>query len=160
MNSCGHSDALPDWLAWQFNGQELEELSREAFRVMTLDEDGWPHLAQLSIGEILALDRTRILFLLWPGSATSANLARDGRMVLEAVGRGAVWEIRLHARLSAEALTDLDLKAFAARVISVQEHRASYASILQGLRFELDAPERTHARWRQQIDSLKRLAND
>ena len=153
-------DTLPDWLVRLFDGQALEARSGEAFRIVTLDENGWPHLAQLSVGEIFAPDPARLLFLMWPGSTSSANLVRDGRLVLEAVGHGAVWEIRLHARLLSEAQAGRGLKPFTARVMSVIEHRAPYASVVRGMQFELDAPEPTHARWREQIDSLKRLTEE
>ena len=150
--------ALPDWLVTHLNGLDLEGKSGDAIQIMTVDADGWPHLAQLSVGEILAVDPQRILFLTWPASTSSANLIRDGRIVLETVGCGAVWEIRLQARLLAENRTWQGLKAFSARVMSVTEHRAPYANVLRGLQFELIEPEHTHRRWREQINSLKRLA--
>lgn len=129
--------ALPDWLLTHLNGRNLEGKSGDAIQVITVDADGWPHLAQLSVGEILAVDPDRILFLMWPASTSSANLIRDGRIVLETVGHGAVWEIRLQARLLSGKQTGQDLKAFSARVTSVTQHRAPYAHVLQGLQFEL-----------------------
>jgi hypothetical protein len=72
------SEEILDFL----NGKDLDRKLSQAVRLSTISEDGWPHAAMLSAGEMLALDASEIAMLLFEGSNTSRNLARDGRLTL------------------------------------------------------------------------------
>jgi hypothetical protein len=62
------------------NGDDLDRKLSQAIRISTVSEEGWPHAAMLSAGEMLALDASEVAMLLYEGSNTSRNLARDGRL--------------------------------------------------------------------------------
>ena len=152
-----HSKALPADVVKTLDGTDLETRSGEAIRLITVGEDGWPHAAQLSVGEVLAVNPAELLVATWPHSHTTQNLRRDGRLTLAVVANGAVLEMCGHA-LEAKHQTKLDLAVFRVKIQSVREHRAKYADVTSGVSFRLHDRERTLARWRDQVDTLKRLA--
>src|SRR5882757_4887427 len=86
--------------AWvvQFNGTDLETKLHVAAVLGTVDDAGWPYLAYLSVGEVLAHSSQRLSVALWPSSHSTANLQRVGRGAIHAVADGAIWEARLIAR--------------------------------------------------------------
>ncbi|MDR3097762.1 MAG: pyridoxamine 5'-phosphate oxidase family protein [Paraburkholderia sp.] len=149
------ASVLPPELVSALNGEHLEAHADEALRLSTVSADGWPHGAQLSVGEVLALDARTLLVAMWPRSNTAQNMLRDARLTLTLVHDGAVLEIRAHASLIAEHQTDLDLSVFRLRVERVDVHRAKYAEVLSGVTFRLHEREKVLARWREQIAMLR-----
>jgi hypothetical protein len=143
---------LPSAWVGQFDGTRLDSKIHVAAVLATVDEEGWPHLAFLSAGEVLAHDARRIAFVLWPTSRSAANVARDGRGVLHAVADGAVWETRLRSQPRAEAH---ELAVFDAEVIDVRRHAAPYADVTGLIGFRLHDPAATLERWRRQIERMR-----
>lgn len=146
---------LPDAVRARFDGTHLDAATGEAIRLSTVAADGWPHGAQLSVGEILALSASELLIAIWPQSNTTRNLRRDGRLTLSLVHDGAMLEIRGEA--SELAQPPLDLAVFRVRIVSVDGHRAKYAEVLNGVTYLLHEPESVLARWREQIAKLRAI---
>jgi hypothetical protein len=88
---------MPEEILDFLNGDDLDRKLSEAVRISTVSEDGWPHAAMLSAGEMLALDASEIAMLLYEGSNTSRNLARDGRLTLTLPLDHGLCEMRLRA---------------------------------------------------------------
>ncbi|MBZ2398740.1 pyridoxamine 5'-phosphate oxidase family protein [Erwinia amylovora] len=130
----------------------------QAIRLSSVGENGWPYAAQLSLGEIIARSPSELLFAIWPGSTTTANLKRNDKITLALVLDGAVLEIQAQAALRSETLTALKLAVFSAEVKQVLAHRAPYATVSSGLTFCLKDEAAAFARWREQINALKALA--
>jgi hypothetical protein len=106
----------------------------------------------------LIIDMADVLLVaIWPKTHTTENLRRDGRLTLLLVFNGALLEMRARATLKAEHQTKLDLAVFQIKIESVIEHRSNYADVTTGVTFKLHDPERTFARWREQIVALKQL---
>jgi hypothetical protein len=143
---------LPAVWMTQFDGANLDGKLQVSATLATVDEDGWPHLAYLSAGEMLAHDSRRITFLLWSRSRSAANLIRVGRGALHAVADGAVWEARLISRPRADAD---ELSVFDAQVTEVRRHAAPYAETTQLIGFRLHDPAATLERWRRQIERMR-----
>jgi uncharacterized protein YndB with AHSA1/START domain len=152
-----HTQELPDEVVRQLQGDQLESRAGEAIRLSTVGEDGWPHAAQLSVGEILAVSPTELLVAIWHGSHTADNLRRDGRVTLSLVSGGALLEIREKATLKAENLTASKLAVYSVAIERVNEHRSTYADVVSGVTFRLHDEARTLARWREQIAALNAL---
>ena len=147
-----NSVELPDnWLS-QFDGNNLDAKLHIAAVLGTVDDAGWPHLAYLSAGEVLAHASERLSFALWPTSRSTANLRRVGHAVLHAVADGAVWETRLVAQARADSA---DLVVFDAEVIDVRRHAAPYAEVTGLIGFRLTDPVSTLDRWRRQIERMR-----
>ena len=59
-------------------------------------EAGWPHLAMVSVGELIVAADGRLALALWPTSTCAANLARTGRATLAMVTDGVAFSLRCH----------------------------------------------------------------
>jgi len=149
---------LPSIIAGFLDGTDLRIRAGQAFRLSTVDAEGWPHGAQVSVGEVLAADPHTLHLCLWPGSGSTANLRRDGRATLSMALDGALWEIRLHAAAATPPVGAPELAYFRAAVESVQEHRAKYAEVTAGVSYRLHSPDEVLARWEAQLDALRRLS--
>lgn len=148
------SDRLPRALAELLDGRDLEAKAGETFELLTVGDDGWPNVALLSAGEVLARSEVELRLALWPGTATVANLRRRGRAVLTCVFEGTAYSVKLSA--AALRLADAPLACFTCRVEAVQSDTVDYAELLSGIRFRLvDVPGAVE-RWRRTLDLLRR----
>jgi len=80
--------ALPAELVSTFDGAVPASASGTALSLVTVDDDGWPREAHLSVGEVLARGDSSLRLCTWPRSRTTGNLRRDGRAMLVAVAGG------------------------------------------------------------------------
>jgi hypothetical protein len=147
---------LPDGWLRLFDGERLGERAGDSAVLATIDEEGWPHLSFLSVGEVLAPGLTRLYFATWSGSRSTGNLRRTGQASLFAAVDGAVWESRLRVRLLEGETGPLAVSA--ADVIAVRKHAAPYATALGMVSFSLDDPAGAIGRWEKQMALLRRLA--
>jgi hypothetical protein len=149
------SDLPQAWLE-QFDGANLDRKLHVAALLGTLDEEGWPHIAYLSAGEVLARDARRVTLALWPGSRSAVNLARFSRGALHAAADGAVWEVKLLVRLRDVAGAKIsDFAMFDGEVTEVRRHAAPYAQVTGLIGFRLNDPVATLDRWRRQIERMR-----
>jgi len=126
--------ALPAVLQPLFDGQNLHSKVGETFLLLTTDTDGWPHMAMLSVGELLARDEHTLEAALWLHSTATRNLERTGRGVLAIVADGAGFYVRLLARREEDL--DLGVEGRLARFVYMalyQQHLISVHGLLKGL---------------------------
>ncbi|WP_339221361.1 pyridoxamine 5'-phosphate oxidase family protein [Paenibacillus sp. FSL W7-1279] len=147
------SEGLHQWL----DGSNLESKQHEAMMLLSVTEEGWPHTAMLSVGEVLALDRSRLRIALWQGTATTGNLLRSGQATLVAIHDGAAHYVRLRL----QALPDLPdarhpLQRFEATVVAVREDIAKYADITSAVKFQLHDPGEVLQRWKETLEELRK----
>jgi hypothetical protein len=145
---------MPEEILEFLNGDDLDRKLSQAVRISTVSEDGWPHAAMLSAGEMLALDASEIAMLLYEGSNTSRNLARDGRLTLTLPLDHGLCEIRLRAT---EKKLEGRHRYFTAFAEDVRQHQSPYADIVSGVTFRLHDPTAVLARWSRQIEMLRGL---
>jgi hypothetical protein len=118
-----------------------------AIELLTCGADGWPHLAHLSVGEVLIDPAGQIRLALWHYSQGSANLTENGRACLMVALPAGVFEIRLQRTDWADRPDLPGLRAFRLGVVEVRDKTAPYAEIVDGLRFRLKDPDAAHERW-------------
>ncbi len=152
-----HAIQLPDTLQQLWNGQHLEHKQQLAMPLLTVSEDGYPHQAMVSAGEVLAMDGQTLRIALWTGTNTTANLMRDGKALLTVVNDGVSYALRLRAR----ALPELEDAAysrarFEAKIEHIREDVAKYAELLTGVTYRLHEPEVVLERWQLTLDELRR----
>jgi hypothetical protein len=113
--------------------------------------DGWPHMAMISLGEIVVAGDALVRIALWPGSRSTAAIAATGRATLAAVVDGTSYTVRVTTRRIGDVVTPLagTLACFDAQVASAAADRAPYAVLESGIRFRLTDPAATLARWRE-----------
>jgi hypothetical protein len=141
------------------DGSELAQREGLTFLLLTVDEQGWPEVAMLSVGELVAMDQRTVRAGLWLHSGTSKNLTRDGRATLVLIDSGNGYYIHVRARRGA----DLDLGAegrlayFVLEIEDVREDSADYASLTSGVTFRLKHPEQVVPRWQHTVDALSKV---
>ncbi len=148
--------SLPAPLRRLLDGERLESKVGETFVLVTINEEGWPHLALLSVGELFSPASDEVRIALWPGTRTTANLRRGGRATLAAFLDGTAYYIELEVEPLAVAARPGDsLARFRARVRRSRADRVEYADLVSGVRFSLRDPDQVLAHWRHVVDSLR-----
>lgn len=151
---------LPDSLRQLLDGSELASHEGLTFLLLTTDEGAWPHMAMLSVGELVAIDARTLRAGLWLHSSTSKNLTRAGRATLTVIANGNGY----YVRVTAERGPDLDLGAegrlayFRMQVQDVEEDSADYATLTSGVTFRLKQPEQVVPRWQHTVNALRAAA--
>jgi hypothetical protein len=149
--------AVPPKVARYLDGTDLLAKT-QALRLSTVDAAGWPHAALLSAGDMLAVTSERIRFVIFPQSATTANLARDGRLTITLSLDGGMCELRLRARRLAHSSPEVTLAFFEAEVETARIHAAPYAALTSGITFALPEPQAVLSRWQRQIAAMRGAA--
>jgi hypothetical protein len=149
--------SLPPALQDLFAGRDLASGIGQTFLLLTVDAEGWPHMAMLSVGELLIADPQTLRAALWLHSTASRNLTREGRGLLALVHDGAGYYLRCQARRG----PDLDLgedgrlACFDLEIEDVLEDAVSYAVLTSGMTFRLPEPEQVLRRWEHTIAALR-----
>jgi hypothetical protein len=152
------TNELAPGIVQYLDGLKLDDRIGEAIRVTTVDEDGWPHAAMLSVGEILAVDARHLVLAIWAHSKTTKNIERTGRISLALVHEGALWEIHLNAKKTAAEHAQDKLAIFAAEVKNVRVHKVDYADVLTSVTYRLHDKDAVVKRWDKQIEVLRACA--
>jgi len=148
--------SLPAELAAALDGRRLAERVGDTYLLITTAEAGWPHVAMLSAGEVLAVDESALRLGLWPGTRSAENLERAGLGLLMAVRPPATWYLRLRCRpLGQVPVEDRRIAAFEAAIEEVLEDVVGYARVTGGIRFELVDPPRVLGHWEAAIAALR-----
>ncbi len=137
------------------NGKELTDKQHEAMMLLTVSEDGWPHTAMISVGEIVALNRRELRIGLWPRTSTTANIIRTNKATLVFFYQGKAHYIRLLLkRLPELPSAHYERVRFSAKVVSVRADMAKYADITSGIKIELKNANEVIERWSQTIEEI------
>jgi hypothetical protein len=129
-----------------------------AFELITVDPDGWPHVAWLGPGEVVPVTQVCVALALWPGSSTRQNL-QQGRAVLQVVVDGAVHRIRLEVEdLGPVPVRERQLAGFLGTVTEVKTDKVAYAEVLSGLTYRLHEQPAVLERWAEQVSNLVEMA--
>ena len=138
------------------DGTDLETQTGFTLELITVDADGCPRVALLSVGEVVATGDRALALALWPQSRTTANLERTAQALLAFVHDGAAYRVRLQAHRRADVLVADDARAvFDAPVAAVERDEVPYARLLGGITHQLSEPEQTLARWRATVAALR-----
>ena len=150
-------DQLPASLHHLLDGTDLAAREGLTFLLLTNDEDNWPQVAMLSVGEVVATASDVLHAGLWLHSGTSKNLSRTGQATLVMIADGNGYYVRVKATRG----DDLDLGAegrlayFVLNIEDVQEDSADYARLTSGVTFKLKSPDQVVPRWQHTVDALK-----
>jgi hypothetical protein len=151
---------LPDSVHKQLDGSALAEREGLTFLLLTNDEDNWPKVAMLSVGEIVATAPDVLHAGLWLHSGTSKNLTRTGQATLVLIADGNGYYVRVNATRG----DDLDLGAdgrlahFVLNIEDVQEDSADYARLISGITFKLNTPGQVVPRWQHTVAAMQAAA--
>lgn len=143
-----------------FQAPDVGALEGLTFLLLSNTEDGWPHLAMISVGETVALDDRHLRLALWRNSTASGNLSREGRATLALVYANAGWYIRLACTRGEDlqVSTGERYAYFDATVEEVIEDAAPYADLASGVTFRLKDSSAILPRWQATVDALRSRA--
>lgn len=148
--------ALPANLVDLLAGNDLTRREGLTLLLVTTAPDGWPHVAMLSAGEVLATGPGEVRLALWPGSGTTSNLAHSGRSLLMVVAGNASYYVRLAARRGGDLSLSHGPRAFfVATVDDVLEDVVGYAEITSGIVFRLKEPASVLATWTEAVAGMR-----
>ncbi len=148
-------DTVPEPLRRRLDGRLTAQVGFTVL-LLTVSPEGWPRVAMLSPGEVLARRRT-LRLALWPESAATANLARTRRCTLAAVAGGSGWYLFCSARSFGHLEVGGRLLAgFQLRVEQVLEDRVPYAALTGGIRYRLSDPEQVLPLWKETVAALRK----
>jgi hypothetical protein len=151
------SGELPQAVFTLLDGTGLDAKVGTTLQLAVSDDAGWPRVATISVGEVLAVSATRLLMTLYTRSRTAAMLEARGRGLMLLVDDGVIVKIEF----AASRLAEHDGRTtFNGAVVGVERDEVPYARVTEGIRFELVAhEEQVLARWRTQLDELSELAS-
>ena len=153
-------DEWPSELRALFDGTLAHADGRFTASLCAADSAHRVRTALLSAGECLAPDARTLAFALWPSSRTAQAVAATGRATLAFVFDEAFYQVQLDARRV--PLRDVPLACFVGTIESGEMQRVGYARLTSGIAFELTGAREADAvlaRWREQIEWLKRAAS-
>lgn len=141
-----------------FSGEDLAAREGLTFLLLSTTEDGWPHLAMLSVGEVIARGPRSLRMALWRNSTAARNLARSERATLALVHDGAGYSLRLATRQGRDVEGPLSgrLTSFACTVEDAIVDEAPYAELTSGVTYRLRDPADVLPRWQEAVDALRR----
>lgn len=152
---------LPASVVDLLDGTGLEHKIGHTFLLATCDPTGWPRLALLSVGEVLAPSATQLDLALYQNSRTTRSLTDTGRALLSMVLDGSTYKIRLTThRVAMSDAYDGANAYFRGKVIGVDDDRVGYARLIHGIEYELVDERPALQRWQRQLDHLRELGND
>jgi hypothetical protein len=147
---------IPDVIRPLFAGDDLEAHGGLTYLFLTCADGGWPHLAMLSVGEVLAVDARELRVALWRGSTASVNLAQTGKATLALIHEGVSYGLRCSARQGPDLpIENGRLAYFELRIEDVLEDVAPYAVLTSGVTFRLKEPDDVFPRWKGAIAAMR-----
>lgn len=150
--------ALPGSIQERLAGRHLAGDVGETMLLVAVGTDGWPHLAMLGVGEVLALSRERLLLALHAGSGTTRGLLKHGRGLLCMYADDRPWRCQLVVTGHVKGLQLHDgLVGVDTTVVSTRPDVVPYANVTGWIHFELTGSPHadTIHRWTRQHQWLR-----
>jgi len=122
-----------------------------------VDRGGWPRVALLSLGEVLALNPATVRLALWPHSHSVSNLRASGRAALAWVQDGGAYTAQLYLREGPTLPGPPARAVFEGRVVGGRRDEVPYARLTSGITFELVEPAQVMAGWQATLDAMRHL---
>ncbi|MFD1135449.1 pyridoxamine 5'-phosphate oxidase family protein [Paenibacillus urinalis] len=147
---------IPAPLLKLLDGEHLPSKQTEAFMLQTVTEDGWPHTAMISVGEIVAIDAYTLRLALWCGTTTSHNMLRSGKAELVIVYAERVYYLKMAVKpLAPLRSAKHERDRFTAHIHALKIDQAKYAHIEAGIRVQLIDPDSVVTRWMETVEELR-----
>ena len=150
---------LPAAVTTLLSGNDLPVKIGTTLLLSTSDERGWPHLALLSVGEVLAMTPGDLRLALHATSGTAAAARHSGRALLTVIINGTPYRIRLLLNvLDGAGDPGRSLTLFHGRVRRWDEDQVGYADVTSGITYALHDESTALRRWHRQLDQLRKAA--
>jgi hypothetical protein len=134
--------------------QMIGDTLATAFELLTVDEDGWPLVAHLSVGEILVDTDGAMRIALWPGTRSNAALQSTRLATLIFVCDGSIYEVRCRCAAVRQLVGEARLDAFLLVPVDVRDKSAPYAKVVSGVTYAYKKPGEARGHWKVLQDQL------
>lgn len=152
---------LPQDIVTRLDGMDLAAKVGPSIFLLSSDDGGYPHVALLSYGEVLARSPGEVRVLIWAVGSAARNLAARHVACIGLVEPGLVIYIKGNARPLGPAPLPgaIALVGFALDVTRVlaDEEAGTEMVTAATYRWTERTPEQLVARWREQLASLRAL---
>jgi hypothetical protein len=146
---------LPDELRTALDGERLEDGIGLIIELLTADEDEWPSVALLSVGEVVAPSASTVRLALWPGTTATRNLTRSGKGTLALFEGGLATYIRVATERGDDiAVGGMHHATFEGAIVDILRDEVTYARMTRGLTFDLPDAPKVLARWQATVAAL------
>lgn len=147
---------LPPSAASLLDGTDLPSKIGSTLLLSTTGVDGWPHLAMLSLGEVVATSPHGLLMALYGQSGSCGGLHGSGRALLLLYADGTALRCWLSVLDHTHGTGRWrHLHGFQLRVEECRPDVVPYAEVVGWIRHSLDDPIETISRWNDQIAWLR-----
>ena len=150
---------LPVALSGLLDGSDLASKEGVTALLLTMTDDGWPHLAMLSVGELVAVGPGSMRAALWPTSTATRNLTTTEQATIALVHKGVAYYVRCRSHRGDDLdvpSSDAGLAYFALEIADILEDVVPYAELTGGITFRLADTEQSLPRWRERVEALRR----
>lgn len=151
--------ALPPPLLRLLDGEDVAAKVGETFVLLTVDASGFPRVAMLSAGEVMATSN-EVRLALWPDADTRRSLDRTGLATLMIVQAPHTYYIRLRRKSSRPVGDAGRLAGYVCGIEDVLVDTVDYAEVTSGIRFTLRDSDAVVARWRSTLSALRSTSWD
>lgn len=146
---------LPAILFADLDGDRLEDKVGLTFLLVTFGDTGWPSIALLSAGEVVAPTDSTVRLGLWPGTTAASNLVASGHGTLAVFAPGRAHYVRLTVKPVARVgARGTPVAMFNGEVDDVLQDEVAYARLISGIMFELAEPAKVLVRWQSTVAEL------
>ncbi|WP_099301681.1 hypothetical protein [Bacillus sp. Marseille-P3800] len=135
---------LPVEVEHFLNGKNLKEKTEIAIYFVTVNDEGFPYKALLSVGELLKMDERTIRIALWERSSSVLFAKKTKKATLLLVLPPKAFDILLELRY---VRTEEGQAIFEGKVRQVKEDQAPYATIVSPVQFQLKNEKHTLDYW-------------
>ncbi|MDY0941339.1 pyridoxamine 5'-phosphate oxidase family protein [Priestia megaterium] len=143
---------LPKAVRSFLNGKGLERKQHDAMLLSTVTSEGFPHVAMISAGELVAISSSRVKLLIWKDTTSSKNMIQNHKATVTLVMEGKAYYIKLLLKKEASVLSGYEL--FTGEVAAFKEDYAKYAVLTSGIQFQLHHPKEVLSRWEKSIEAV------
>lgn len=147
------NNGLPLDVQHLLNGKNLEEKTEIAVYFVTVNHEGFPYKALLSVGELLKMDERTIRIALWERSSSVLYAQKTKKATLLLVLPPKAFDIQLELRY---VRIEGGQAIFEGKVRQVKEDQAPYATIVSPVQFQLKNEKHTLDHWLTKQALLKK----
>ncbi|MFS0787707.1 hypothetical protein ABC345_15135 [Shouchella sp. 1P09AA] len=144
---------LPAEIQHVLNGKNLKEKTGMAVYFVTVNNEGFPYKALLSVGELLRMDARTVRVALWERSSSVLFAKKTKKATLLLVLPPKAFDIQMELK---HVRTEEGQAVFEGKVRQVKEDQAPYASIVSPVQFLLNNEKQTLDHWATKQALLKK----
>ncbi|WP_144559436.1 hypothetical protein [Shouchella miscanthi] len=147
------SSSLPEQVQAFLDGSDLDQKKEMAMYFVTLDNEGFPYKAMISVGEVVALDETTLRIALWEHSKSASFTKQSKKAALFLVLPPTAYDLQLTVTY---VRTEAGQVIFEGALKQVKVDLAPYATIVSSVQCRLKEEYQTVQQWSMKHKLLKK----